>query len=142
MIRCICAFSASSFFRRAKSLVSRPAYFSFQRRIVFAWMPCRRPSSVAGVPANDLSLAEAGLLHGEVSLGPRPEISQFQLVQICPVRSPRQSRGKLRGLLRQVYQFDNCQIDILGAPRSATQGAQAEYTLGAWTERLALSWKP
>ena len=38
--------------------------------------------------------------------------------------------------------FDNCQIDIVDAPTSATQGAQPEYTLGAWTERLALSWKP
>ena len=38
---------------------------------------------------NDLSFAEAGILHGEVPLGALPEISPFQLVRICPLRSGR-----------------------------------------------------
>ena len=36
---------------------------------------------------DDLSFAETGLLRGEVSLGLKPEISPFQLVRICPIRS-------------------------------------------------------
>ena len=36
IIRCICAFSASSCLSRTRSLVSRPEYLSFQSRIVFA----------------------------------------------------------------------------------------------------------
>ena len=35
---------------------------------------------------DDLSFAEAGLVNGEVSFA-LPEISQFQLVRICPLRS-------------------------------------------------------
>jgi hypothetical protein len=53
MMRCICAFSTSSCLSRTTSLSSMPAYFARHNRIVFAWTPCRRPSSRVETPASN-----------------------------------------------------------------------------------------
>ena len=52
MIRCICAFSASSSLSRDRSLALMPAYFDRQRRIVIACTALRRASSSIDAPAS------------------------------------------------------------------------------------------
>ena len=76
MMRCICAFSASSSFSLDKSLALMPAYFDRQRRIVFAWTPLRREffhrssGVVLGEDLDDLRFGELTLSHEWISRMP------------------------------------------------------------------------
>jgi hypothetical protein len=129
MIRCICAFSASSFLSRAKSLVSSPAYFSFQEpdrvrvnAVEAAELRRRRAGLELFENPDDLSFAEAGLLQDEVSLGSWPEISQFQLARICPLRSarikPLLQELDAQHLLKVDWRPSNLAARVHRAPRS------------------------
>ena len=66
------AFSASSSFSRLSSARLVPAYFDRQLKYVARLIPCLRTRSAIGIPvlvflhdANDLTLREPGLLHGD-----------------------------------------------------------------------------
>ena len=131
MIRCICEFSASSWFSRARSLESSPAYLSFQSRIVFGCtmttteLGRRRSGLKLFEDPDDLRFAEAGLLHGESPWPHRPRSRSFDWAQFTLsgqpfARFPRDLRLDRSGRVDSRRQTDEFKVADL-----ATRGPRA-----------------